>query len=97
MTTTPNGEDAPPARSSIVDGKEEEDDDDSDKEGLSDVSGEEAEDSSDDNDEEDDNADHLYTHDHYDEENLPKYACRYCGIHDPACVAHCKWHRPRLT
>ena len=37
--------------------------------------------------EEDD--DHLYTLDHYDEDNLPEYACRYCGIHDPACVAHC--------
>ena len=31
----------------------------------------------------------------YDEEMLPEYACRYCGIHDPACVARCvetkKW------
>ncbi|KAL4227542.1 ATP-dependent helicase NAM7 [Mactra antiquata] len=27
--------------------------------------------------------------------DLPKYACSYCGIHDPACVVHCnttkKW------
>mmetsp|Transcript_34116 Transcript_34116/g.71826 ORF Transcript_34116/g.71826 Transcript_34116/m.71826 type:complete len:1046 (-) Transcript_34116:479-3616(-) len=33
--------------------------------------------------------------DHYDEATLPPYACRYCGIHDPACVARCvesgKW------
>lgn len=37
----------------------------------------------------------LYTLDHYDEDNLPPYSCRYCGIHDPACVAMCfesgKW------
>lgn len=33
--------------------------------------------------------------DHYDELSLPPYACRYCGIHDPASVARCvesnKW------
>jgi regulator of nonsense transcripts 1 len=33
--------------------------------------------------------------DPYDEELLPDYACKYCGIHDPACVARCvetsKW------
>ena len=33
--------------------------------------------------------------DHYDEATLPPYACRYCGIHDPASVARCvesnKW------
>lgn len=33
--------------------------------------------------------------DHYDEITLPPYACRYCGIHDPASVARCvesnKW------
>jgi regulator of nonsense transcripts 1 len=55
---------------------------------VSDVSGEEE--SSDEDDE-----DHLYTLDHYDEENLPDYSCRYCGIHDPSCVAYCvetnKW------
>jgi regulator of nonsense transcripts 1 len=37
----------------------------------------------------------LYMMDHYDEDNLPEYACRYTGIHDPACVAKCvetgKW------
>eukprot|EP00934_Nitzschia_sp_Nitz4_P000182 Nitzschia sp. Nitz4//scaffold53_size117307//33744//36839//NITZ4_003763-RA/size117307-processed-gene-0.7-mRNA-1//1//CDS//3329554184//182//frame0 len=59
---------------------------------LSDVSdGDEDEDDS--SAEED--PDVLYAMDHYDEENLPDYACRYCGIHDPACVAHCvetkKW------
>lgn len=64
---------------------EDEDDDEHEDEDFSDVSEEE--------DDEDD--DHLFTLDHYDEENLPEYACRYCGIHDPACVAHCvetkKW------
>eukprot|EP00566_Odontella_aurita_P002202 CAMPEP_0113543462 /NCGR_PEP_ID=MMETSP0015_2-20120614/10171_1 /TAXON_ID=2838 /ORGANISM="Odontella" /LENGTH=1079 /DNA_ID=CAMNT_0000443623 /DNA_START=95 /DNA_END=3334 /DNA_ORIENTATION=- /assembly_acc=CAM_ASM_000160 len=33
--------------------------------------------------------------DPYDEDALPPYSCRYCGIHDPACVARCidsnKW------
>mmetsp|Transcript_11431 Transcript_11431/g.21131 ORF Transcript_11431/g.21131 Transcript_11431/m.21131 type:complete len:1051 (-) Transcript_11431:482-3634(-) len=33
--------------------------------------------------------------DHYDEHSLPPFACRYCGIHDPASVARCvesnKW------
>ena len=33
--------------------------------------------------------------DPYDEALLPSYACKYCGIHDPACVAKCvetqKW------
>jgi regulator of nonsense transcripts 1 len=33
--------------------------------------------------------------DPYDEDSLPPYACRYSGIHDPACVAKCvesnKW------
>eukprot|EP00536_Pseudo-nitzschia_multiseries_P017192 jgi/Psemu1/224056/e_gw1.1423.1.1 len=62
---------------------DEEDDEDEDEEDFSDVS------------EDDEDDDHLFTLDHYDEENLPEYACRYCGIHDPACVAHCvetkKW------
>ena len=33
--------------------------------------------------------------DPYDEEQLPPYSCRYCGVHDPASVAKCvatnKW------
>lgn len=37
----------------------------------------------------------VFHTDHYDEENLPDFSCRYCGIHDPACVAKCvetkKW------
>lgn len=37
----------------------------------------------------------VFHTDHYDEENLPDFSCRYCGIHDPACVARCvetkKW------
>jgi regulator of nonsense transcripts 1 len=75
------------------------------EEEVSDVSGEEEEEGSsaeeedegDDEGEEDEDADEAlyYTMDHYDEENLPEYSCRYCGIHDPACVAHCvetkKW------
>lgn len=69
--------------------EEDEDDDDDDDDA-------EREDDDDDEDEdEDDDEAYLYTADHYDEENLPEYACRYCGIHDPACVAHCvetkKW------
>ena len=43
----------------------------------------------------DDDDDNAYLLDHYDEDALPEYACRYCGIHDPACVAMCvesgKW------
>ena len=66
--------------------EEEEDDDDEDDEDDSDLS------SLDDASDDDAN---LYAVDHYDEDNLPEYACRYCGIHDPACVAHCvetkKW------
>ena len=72
---------------------------------VSDVSEEEEEDSSEEEDEEgvdeeeeeeeEDDEGAFYTMDHYDEENLPEYSCRYCGIHDPACVAHCvetkKW------
>lgn len=45
--------------------------------------------------EEEEEEEELYTLDHYDENNLPTYSCRYCGIHDPACVAMCvesgKW------
>ena len=58
---------------------EESGDDDSD---ISDESGDEDE-------------EQVYALDHYDEPNLPPYSCRYCGIHDPACVAMCvesgKW------
>jgi regulator of nonsense transcripts 1 len=70
--------------------EEEDDEEDSDdnRGSVSDVSGEDRESLSDDED-------HLYALDHYDEDNLPEYACRYCGIHDPACVAKCvetkKW------
>jgi regulator of nonsense transcripts 1 len=88
----------PPPPTSFVDSTDEEEEDEEDsgsddeeEEDLSDVSDDEEEESS----EEDDDDDHLYTMDHYDEANLPEYACRYCGIHDPACVAYCvetkKW------
>ena len=73
------------------DDDEEDEDEEDDDEDVSDVS--DGEDSLTDDD--DDNEEHLYTLDHYDEENLPEYSCRYCGIHDPACVAKCvetkKW------
>jgi regulator of nonsense transcripts 1 len=70
------------------------DDDNDDEEGededVSDVSNED-----DSLTEDEENGEHLYTLDHYDEEKLPEYSCRYCGIHDPACVAKCvetkKW------
>ena len=72
---------------------DDDDDDDDDEDDVSDVSEEDEEDSSDEDDDDDD--DHLFTLDHYDEEKLPEYSCRYCGIHDPACVAQCveskKW------
>jgi regulator of nonsense transcripts 1 len=66
------------------DGDDDDDEDEEASEGhgsVSDVSGEEQSSSGDE--------DHLYTLNHYDEDNLPEYACRYCGIHDPACVAKC--------
>ena len=63
------------------DDEEEEEEEEDDDEDLSDVSDEEEAD--------------FYLADHYDEANLPEYACRYCGIHDPSCVARCvetdKW------
>ena len=66
------------------------DDDEDDEDDVSDVSNED-----DSLTDDDDGGEHLYTLDHYDEENLPEYSCRYCGIHDPACVAKCvetkKW------
>ena len=43
----------------------------------------------------DDEESSVLVMDPYDEKTLPEYACRYCGIHDPACVAKCvetkKW------
>ena len=75
-----------------VEDDEEDEDEEEDDEDLASQNDEEASDlsefSRDDND-------HLYTLDHYDEDALPEYACRYCGIHDPSCVAMCvesqKW------
>ena len=70
--------------------EEEEEEEDSSEEEEEDEGGDDDED-----EEEDDDEAAFYTMDHYDEENLPEYSCRYCGIHDPACVAHCvetkKW------
>ena len=71
--------------------EEEEEEEDSSEEEEDDEGGDDDEDE----EEEDDDEAAFYTMDHYDEENLPEYSCRYCGIHDPACVAHCvetkKW------
>lgn len=68
---------------------DEDDEDDEDEDDVSDVSGDES------LTDDDDAEEQLYTLDHYDEDNLPEYSCRYCGIHDPACVAKCvetkKW------
>jgi regulator of nonsense transcripts 1 len=68
---------------------DDDDDEEEEEEYVSDVSGGEVS-----SDEEGD-VELLYSADHYDEENLPYYSCRYCGIHDPACVARCvetnKW------
>ena len=84
------GDDKPPIVAFDDSDDGEDDDEEEEEEDLSDVSGGE----DDDSDALDDD-DQLYTLDHYDEENLPPYACRYCGIHDPACVARCvdtkKW------
>jgi regulator of nonsense transcripts 1 len=75
------------------------DDDDDDEEGEEEEVDDEEEEEEDLSDIDEDSLadnDHLYFYkDHYDEENLPDDACRYCGIHDPACVAKCvesnKW------
>jgi regulator of nonsense transcripts 1 len=72
------------------DADDDNDEEEGDDEDVSDVSNED-----DSLTEDEENGEHLYTLDHYDEENLPEYSCRYCGIHDPACVAKCvetkKW------
>jgi regulator of nonsense transcripts 1 len=45
--------------------------------------------------ESDSSEDAVLVVDPYDEKSLPEWACRYCGIYDPACVAKCvetrKW------
>jgi len=74
------------------------DEDEEDSEEEVDEEGEE-EDDDDDDDELSDNSelsdDTLAFIDPYDEASLPYYACRYCGIQDPACVSKCvetkKW------
>jgi len=100
MTVASSSGDPDQPHTSFVETDDEDDEDDEDDDDEDD----EEEDSSDDDDEddedfsdvsEDEDDDNLFTLDHYDEENLPEYACRYCGIHDPACVAQCveskKW------
>jgi regulator of nonsense transcripts 1 len=82
------------------DDEEDDDDDDGDDNASYASQGEDDDDddddlTDDDDDDDDDENAEYYTADHYDEDNLPAYACRYCGIHDPACVAMCveskKW------
>eukprot|EP00529_Nitzschia_sp_RCC80_P005463 CAMPEP_0113504498 /NCGR_PEP_ID=MMETSP0014_2-20120614/34747_1 /TAXON_ID=2857 /ORGANISM="Nitzschia sp." /LENGTH=1043 /DNA_ID=CAMNT_0000399611 /DNA_START=152 /DNA_END=3283 /DNA_ORIENTATION=- /assembly_acc=CAM_ASM_000159 len=68
---------------------EDDDDDDDDSEDDSEEDDDDDDDLSDVSDDDDDDADLLYAGvDHYDEDNLPECACRYCGIHDPASVAY---------
>ncbi len=65
---------------------DEEDDEDDDEEDEDDEDDEESQLSDDDS--------HAFI-DPYEEAMLPEYACRYCGVHDPASVAKCvetkKW------
>lgn len=81
-------------------GSEYDDDDSNDEaDAEGDGDGELSDDEDDDNDNDDESQlsddDSNAFIDHYDEEMLPSYACRYCGIHDPASVARCvetkKW------
>ena len=75
---------------------DDDDDDDDGEEDLSDVSYNNDDDKNAFDDDEDDEDENPYANmNHYDETLLPEFACRYCGIHDPACVAKCvesdKW------
>lgn len=84
----------------IASEEEDEDDDDSNSANNPDDDDDDEEEDEDD-EEDDDEEDSILTAsddgyvDHYDESTLPPYACRYCGIHDPASVARCvesnKW------
>jgi len=79
------------------------DDDGNDESSADDESQDNDDDTQDDEDETQDEDDESQLSDDesnafidpYDEENLPEYSCRYCGVHDPACVARCvetrKW------
>jgi regulator of nonsense transcripts 1 len=67
--------------------EEEEDDNITSSEDEDDDDEEEEEDDDDDEESQLSDDDSNQYLDPYDEANLPEYACRYCGIHDPACVA----------
>ena len=79
------------------------DDDGNDESSADDESQDNDDDTQDDEDETQDEDDESQLSDDesnafidpYDEENLPESSCRYCGVHDPACVARCvetrKW------
>ena len=77
------------------DDDDEEEDDEEEEEDSSDDEDEDDDDEDDDDDDDLSDVSDLFDLDHYDEENLPEYSCRYCGIHEPACVAQCvetkKW------
>lgn len=86
----------------IDDNEEEDDESEEEEEGFDDDDSENvASGSGDDDDDDDSDEESILTTsddgfiDHYDESTLPPYACRYCGIHDPASVAKCcesnKW------
>ncbi|KAL7481216.1 hypothetical protein ACHAW6_006890 [Cyclotella cf. meneghiniana] len=80
---------------------EEEDEDDDDSNSANNPDDDDDDEEDEDDEEDDDEEDSILTAsddgyvDHYDESTLPPYACRYCGIHDPASVARCvesnKW------
>lgn len=93
----PPKEEAADVVSDEEDDSEEEFDDDDDSENVASGSGADEEDVMGSDDDEESiltTSDDGYI-DHYDEATLPPYACRYCGIHDPASVAKCcesnKW------
>jgi len=76
---------------------EEDDDEDDEEEDYEDDEVEEEEDEDYNSLTDEDEDDHYGTFaiDPYEEDALPEYACRYCGIHEPDCVAKCvesrKW------
>ena len=105
---TSNNEELNELEGSAPVSQEEENESDDDEYSDNEESDEEAsfegdsdDDEDDDDDDDDDDESQLSDDDSnafidpYDEEMLPEYACRYCGVHDPACVAKCvetkKW------
>ena len=89
------------ADDTVVSDDDEEEEDETEEEGFDDDDSENVASGSGDDDDDDSDEESILTTsddgfiDHYDESTLPPYACRYCGIHDPASVAKCcesnKW------